>query len=538
MNHPVGLHAGGFSGQGRYLAFAGIEHFAVSVALVQGGEYVGFAFGIADARTQTDVFLVEVEPGFMGLEAATVEQHAAGTVDAVAHTTGIAVAVVSAFAPVGDGEGSIVLLGGDAGVLAVVELAEEVAVVFASGDEEVVDTVRGVVVEVAVTVAGFVAHGAGRRHARTGHVSGATVNHVVEPPEHAVAFQRVFACDAAQGLFGLWLHVGGAQAADAFGQLSDCFGVLVGVDVASGVVGVVLPVVEDPLDAFDEEFFQQFEAGTLVACALAEFQVVEDGVDEFFSVAGEVELASAAAVLGKEVVGLDAFDGLYGKQSGHALLEVAHLYVVARQYAGGKRTHDDVGAVGSGHEPGSGVLVAPAQVGHALVEQRFVLLDFAAHEDDAGREFLRIRNVAVPPVLCLMVGVDPEVERLQVAVLQLRLVVAGAFGVLIGACQGDEALYVLAWRAVGGVVVDAFESSLGRHDLQQFVNGCLRRAFVEVSLVHALIDDLEVCVLRYGVETGCAQQDDEQKQAECLEFHVRYDFIGLMVFSPRTSGCL
>lgn len=110
-----------------------------------------------------------------------------------------------------------------------------------------------------------------------------------------------------------------------------------------------------------------------------------------------------------------------------------------------------------------------------------------------------------------MIGVDPKVERLQIAVPYLRLMVVGAFGMLIGACQGDEALHVLAWRAVGGVVVDAFESSLGRHDLQQFVYGCLRRAFVEVSLVHALIDDLEVCVLRYGVEAGCAQQDDKQK---------------------------
>ena len=67
-----------------------------------------------------------------------------------------------------------------------------------------------------------------------------------------------------------------------------------------------------------------------------------------------------AAMLSEEIVGLDTFGRLYGEQLRHPFFEVFHLRLVFGQDAGCKRTHDDVGSVGSRHVRGSCMLVTPA----------------------------------------------------------------------------------------------------------------------------------------------------------------------------------
>lgn len=52
------------------------------------------------------------------------------------------------------------MLGGDTGILAVIEYLEEISVVFSSGDEKIVYSIGGIIVEFTVTIAGFVAYGA------------------------------------------------------------------------------------------------------------------------------------------------------------------------------------------------------------------------------------------------------------------------------------------------------------------------------------------------------------------------------------------
>ena len=69
---------------------------------------------------------------------------------------------------------------------------------------------------------------------------------------------------------------------------------------------------------------------------LAEFQISEGGVNEFFAVAGEVKLPSMTAMLPEEIVRLYAFGGLYGEQLRHPFFEVFHLAFVLGQDAGGK----------------------------------------------------------------------------------------------------------------------------------------------------------------------------------------------------------
>ena len=187
-----------------------VLHLSVAVTLVEGSKYFGFSFVVADTCPKTYIFVVEVEPGFVALQSVAVQHHTAGSVKAVADTSGKAVSIIAAFTPIGDGQGGIVLLGGDTGILAVIEYLEEISVVFSSGDEKIVYSIGGIIVEFAVTIAGFVAYGAGRGHARAGHVIVAAMHHVVEAPEHAVSRQAVVSTDVLQCLLHAVAGIGTA----------------------------------------------------------------------------------------------------------------------------------------------------------------------------------------------------------------------------------------------------------------------------------------------------------------------------------------
>ena len=138
MKHPVCGSLHGTILQSMCFSVHHVLHLSVAVTLVEGSKYFGFSFGVADTCPKTYIFVVEVEPGFVALQSVAVQHHAAGSVKAVADTSGKAVSIIAAFTPIGDGQGGIVLFGGDTGILAVIEYLEEISVVFSSGDENMI----------------------------------------------------------------------------------------------------------------------------------------------------------------------------------------------------------------------------------------------------------------------------------------------------------------------------------------------------------------------------------------------------------------
>ena len=58
-----------------------------------------------------------------------------------------------------------------------------------------------------------------------------------------------------------------------------------------------------------------------------------------------------------------------------------------------------------------------------------------------------------------MVGVYPEAERFKIRLFQRFVMVECVLWMLVGAGQGDEVLYMLAWGTVGSAIVEGDECS-------------------------------------------------------------------------------
>ena len=177
MKHPVCGSLHGTILQSMCFSVHHVLHLSVAVTLVEGSKYFGFSFGVADACPKTYIFVVEVEPGYVAMQSVAVPHHAAGSVTAVADTSDKALSIIAAFTQKKKKQKGIILFGGDTGILAVIEYLEEISVVFSSGDEKIVYSIGGIIVEFTVTIASFVAYGTGRGHARAGHVIVASMHH-------------------------------------------------------------------------------------------------------------------------------------------------------------------------------------------------------------------------------------------------------------------------------------------------------------------------------------------------------------------------